>query len=353
MATYQGNSIGPPGVTFYVVVEYNQQEFVTSGTYSGKYHYSVKRYVYVSQNNGAGTWSRTFKTSWTGNQTYTMSSTGVYAESTIDEYISPNQSHSFSYDAGYTSNSGNVYKSTCSDSFVTPQKKFTMTYKANGGIGDDFSEEAFYMEYYVTRDNMFSRPGYTFIGWNESPSGDGIGWTMDIGNNWLWHRASDIVIYAQWRPNTLSIQYNVNSGSLNSSSFLVNSDGYITGLEEPHAYVQTFNYGSVMTNGLLSHNSLGLYKLGYKFIGWSLNSENSENLFDDTRKDYSVTDFSTGIESGDVTITLYAQWKIQNVGYIQVDGKTQLALMYYKENDTWYPAIGYRKVNGSYKQSMA
>ena len=356
MATFYGNSTGAPGVTFYVVIEYNQQEFVTSGSYTGKYHFTVNRYVYVSENNGAGTWSRTFRASWTGDTIYTMSSVGEYASSSIDIYLSPNESQSFSYNAGYRVNDSKSYTSTCANTFTAPSKTFTITYNGNGGLyngSPTWSESVTYGVDYKTWDNFFTRSGYTFIGWNEKADGTGTDWTTYINKNWTWVYARDATVYAIWRPNTLSIQYNVNSGLLNSDSYSVNSDGYITGLEEPHAYIQTFNYGNTMTEGLLMHDSLGLYKLGYKFIGWSLGTEDTENLFDDTKKDYSVTDFSNDVESEDVTITLYAQWKIQNVGYIQIDNVPQLALIYYKENGTWNPAIGYRKIDGSYKQSMA
>lgn len=279
MATYYGNTTGPSDVYFRTVVIYTQGEFMTSGSYAGKYKVTRRCYVEVTQGL-SWVWSSSFKASWTGDKTYSMSGKGIYADVTETIYLTPGASEQFSYYAGYTSNSGTLHRSTATNTFTTSKKTFTITYNSNDGTNTTSSDIATYSESYITKANTFTRVGYTFIGWNEKKDGTGTDWTSYIGKSWTWTYVTDVILYAQWRPNRLTISYNVNSGLIGSDSFLSNSDGVITSSEEPHVIFQEFFYNDTISDGLLTHDYFSLYKNGYKFIGWSLDKNDNLNLFD-------------------------------------------------------------------------
>ena len=82
----------------------------------------------------------------------------------------------------------------------TPNQ-YSITYKGNGGTWsntDTWTTKVNYDSNYVTEKNFFSRPGYTFIGWNEKADGSGTDWTDWIGKPWKWSRTANVTLYAQW-----------------------------------------------------------------------------------------------------------------------------------------------------------
>lgn len=67
------------------------------------------------------------------------------------------------------------------------QIQYTVTYDGNGGTyngAKTWSEKVVYNAQYKTWENFFDRPGFTFIGWNESADGTGVDWTNWIGKPW-------------------------------------------------------------------------------------------------------------------------------------------------------------------------
>ena len=87
---------------------------------------------------------------------------------------------------------------------------YTVSYNANGGTGTMTSDTATYNANYTTKSNAFSKTGYTFAGWNEKADGTGTNWTDWIGKPWKWIYTNNITLYAQWKPNTYKISYDVN-----------------------------------------------------------------------------------------------------------------------------------------------
>lgn len=92
--------------------------------------------------------------------------------------------------------------------------KYTVSYNGNGGSGSMSQDTATYGESYTAKANSFSRPGYTFAGWNESADGKSSDWTSWIGKPWAWTYTRSITLYAQWTKNTYSISYNLNGGNV-------------------------------------------------------------------------------------------------------------------------------------------
>ena len=92
--------------------------------------------------------------------------------------------------------------------------EYIVSYNENGGSGSMSQDTATYGESYTAKANNFSRPGYTFAGWNESADGKGSDWTSWIGKPWTWTYTRSITLYAQWIKNTYSISYNLNGGTI-------------------------------------------------------------------------------------------------------------------------------------------
>ena len=88
--------------------------------------------------------------------------------------------------------------------------KTSVTYIANGGIGGKKEVTGRVDEVIVIEDNMFSRQGYVFTGWNSKASGDGEVFT--VGDD---YRMTDdeLQLYAQWRAETYTVKFVSNGGS--------------------------------------------------------------------------------------------------------------------------------------------
>mgnify|MGYP002553864802 CR=1 FL=1 len=112
---------------------------------------------------------------------------------------------------------------------------YSVNYNSNGGNGSMSASTATYNQPFKTRQNSFSRTGYTFNGWNESANGSGVAWALDSsgvyesGKSWTWNYAKDITLYAQWNANTYTVNYNSNGGSGTMSSDIATyGQGYVT-----------------------------------------------------------------------------------------------------------------------------
>lgn len=117
-----------------------------------------------------------------------------------------------------------------------------------------------------------TRTGYTFDKWNTKADGTGVDYSESATGQTF---SADTVLFAKWRGNTYSIDYDPNTGSVDTST-------------------ATFTYGG---SGITLRTPT---KTGYTFLGW-----------------YDTTTAGTRISDGGVTYnqaqsrTLYAQWSIQ------------------------------------------
>jgi uncharacterized repeat protein (TIGR02543 family) len=155
---------------------------------------------------------------------------------------------------------------------------------------------------FKTRQNTFTKFGYTFAGWNEKADGTGTAWgitsshsgTYESGNAWSWTYTKNITLYAQWTPWTYTIKYNANGGSGTMST-------------SSHTY------------GVASNLSANAFtRTNYAFLGWATSANgavvysNSETAPDN-------------ISANGETINLYAiwsqktPWTLSSV-YIEVNG---------------------------------
>ena len=160
---------------------------------------------------------------------------------------------------------------------------YSVNYNSNGGSGSMSASTATYNQPFKTKQNSFSRTGYTFNGWNESANGSGVTWALnssgvyESGKSWTWNYAKDITLYAQWNANTYTVNYNSNGGSGSMSS-------------------DTATYGQGYTT-----KANGFTKNGYTFAGWNEKA-------DGTGTDWTGWIGKPWTWSYTNGVTLYAQW---------------------------------------------
>ena len=129
--------------------------------------------------------------------------------------------------------------------------------------------------------NTYSRYGYKFNGWNTKADGTGAGY-KDRGEviNLTNIANETITLYAQWKANKYTINYNPNSSSATGTMA-----------------VQEVNYG---TETKLNPNKY--IRPGYTFTGWNLRADGTGNSYTDEQ-----TVLNLVMSDGD-EITMYAQW---------------------------------------------
>ena len=101
-------------------------------------------------------------------------------------------------------------------SVSVPAATYTVKYSINGGnSGSMPASTVTYGTAFMTRQNTFKKTGYTFDGWNEKADGTGTKWgitssddgTYESGKSWTWTYDKDITLYAQWKENTMTVNY--------------------------------------------------------------------------------------------------------------------------------------------------
>lgn len=168
-------------------------------------------------------------------------------------------------------NTGNSYTIGTISPSLTYAAYYTVTYNANGGSGEMASSTATYGQAFTTRQNAYSRAGYTFVGWNESSDGSGTWW--DIKNyyhgsysagasgsygvyegagSWTWSYAKDLTLYAQWKANTINVTFDQQGGTGGSTSMQITYDtaqGHYPDITVPTRTGYTFNGYYTAKNG--------------------------------------------------------------------------------------------------------
>ena len=187
--------------------------------------------------------------------------------------------------------------------------QYTVSYDANGGSGTMSDSTATYGSSFMTRENVFTREGYTFNGWNESQDGSGTAWSLtssgvyESGKSWTWTYTKNITLYAQWKANTYTVAYNGNGntgGSTASSTHTYDVAKALTANGFTRAYTVTYNY-----NGSGASNSTATAT--YTFKNWNTAANGSGIAYADKA---SVTNLAS--KQG-TTVTLYAQWNSASV----------------------------------------
>ena len=120
----------------------------------------------------------------------------------------------------------------------------------------------------------------------------------------------------------LKVSYNANGGALDSSSAYTlgaNADGNgeETVCENGLIYYQEWIYNVPNEGGLINDTEFGMYREGYKFVGWAKSklavtayilNPNTTSILDPDNEDILPTDLFPDLENGSGEITLYAIW---------------------------------------------
>lgn len=162
--------------------------------------------------------------------------------------------------------------------------QYTLTYKGNGATSGSMSPQSYYYDasgttYITLTPNAFKRTGYTYKGyWSLDTSSDSGAHIAD-GAKWYRHNVGNRTLYAQWTPNSYTIQYNANGGSGSMANTSMTYD------VSANLRTNTFT------------------RTGYRFLGWNTSSTADAASFSDGQSVRNLT------PSG--TIILYAIWKQQ------------------------------------------
>lgn len=146
---------------------------------------------------------------------------------------------------------------------------YTVTYDANGGSGSMNDSMATYNAAFRTRQNTFTRAGYTFNGWREDSATTGTVWsltdsgTYESGKDWTWTRTKNITLYAQWTPNIIKVELNKNGGIGGTSEYY-----YKFNTHDGNIYYYT---DSQCTNGITSIE-IPINETGAAFQGYYLST---------------------------------------------------------------------------------
>ncbi len=254
---------------------------------------------------------------------------------------------------------------------------YTVTYNSNGGSGSMAADTVYYNSSYKTKQNAFTKTGYTFAGWNEKADGTGTAWnantsgTYENGTAWTWTYTNNITLYAQWTINSYSLtlekgtgisavsgggtkQYNssvtinatVNTGYTWSkwtegSTQISTTKNYTFNMPagnktyKANATANTYSvkyYGNGATSGSMADSSHtydsskklsanAFVRKGYEFLGWAT-SASGDVEYTDQQSVKNLTSTSGG------TINLYAKWK-------------PLSQMFIWDNNKWHRALRY------------
>lgn len=144
----------------------------------------------------------------------------------------------------------------------------------NGGEGTRIIEFAEKNTSITMKDTVFTRPGYTFLGWGKYPGGEAI---YKVGTYYEVGSESEYVIYAIWRRNENTLAFDPNGGSGEMASDQVGT-----------------GYGASLPAN-------GFTRAGYTFLGWSENPESVEPEY---------APYDTYWMGTEAIYTLYAIWEV-------------------------------------------
>ncbi|MDR2541942.1 MAG: fibronectin type III domain-containing protein, partial [Treponema sp.] len=163
------------------------------------------------------------------------------------------------------------------ESFQPPS--YTIVYISNGGTGQ--MENSHHV--YGTAQNLnaigFTRTGFSFAGWANTPSGSVVFTDTQSVSNLTQETGAIIRLYAQWNINTFTVIYNANggSGSMEDHVFYYDEEQNL----KPNTFINPYN----------------------KFIGWA-KSVSGLVEFEDQKSVKNLTEEPDGI------VNLYAMWEI-------------------------------------------
>ncbi len=116
-------------------------------------------------------------------------------------------------------------------------------------------------------------------------------------------------------PPTLSVYFNANGGSISSDTYKLSSN-LIYNKSDSTKYFQKWTYNNTKENGLVNYSTFGIYRTGFKFVGWGTKPSGG-TVFSQSDNTLKPSDINPNIVNGSCSITLYAQWESKG-NYVDV-----------------------------------
>ncbi|MBP5705778.1 MAG: InlB B-repeat-containing protein, partial [Spirochaetales bacterium] len=184
---------------------------------------------------------------------------------------------------------------------------YTVVFNKTSGTGTMANQTITYDTETALKKNEYTKIGYTFLGWNETPETSEALYTdtQSVKNLVV---AGEKVLYAIWKVNTYTVVFNANGGTGTMSS-------------------QSYTYAGQKA---LTANAFS--RTHYKFKEWNTIADGSGTSYTDKQKVKNLTSDNGG------TVTLYAIWE----GVWHVGNAGNFAC-----GDTVYVKTGLRQVLSS------
>lgn len=106
----------------------------------------------------------------------------------------------------------------------------------------------------------------------------------------------------------LTINHNVNGGTLDSTEYKVSAAGIVQ--KDGKDVTTKWAYGTGSDKyGLYNASTFGLSREGYAFMGWSLSKDGSTTIFDQDDTTLKAENIYSKVKDGSASVTLYAIWQ--------------------------------------------
>lgn len=190
----------------------------------------------------------------------------------------------------------------------------TVHYMANDGTNREDRNSDFYEKdttaTATVKENMFTRAGHEFTGWNTQEDGKGTDYSPKTSIQFDNH--TDVTLYAQWEAKKYEVKYDLNYEGA-------------TGVPTPKTEV------SWESNDLLP--TTNPTRQGYEFKGWYTAAENGRKVEETTK--YSNIVENDGVEE----VTLYAYWTANTHKVTYTDGENETVFSNVEKTGTYGEAI--------------
>ena len=219
-----------------------------------------------------------------GYGTFNVAINGTTASSGITDYCTAHPYGTKYSISGVSATTGHTYNGVYSGSasgtitkatsvylnFTT--NSYSITYNNNGGSGSVSSQSFKHGESVtISAGTTLSKTGHTFNGWNTNSAGTGTNYTAGTA----YTPNKNLTLYAKWKANTYTINYDANGG---------------TGA--PSSQTKTYGVNLTLQEGTPT-------RTGYLFKYWTTEKNGGGTGY-----------YPKGTYSIDSGVTLYAQWEI-------------------------------------------
>lgn len=193
--------------------------------------------------------------------------------------------------------------------------QYTVKFNNNGGSGSMSDQSMTYDVTATLKTNLFTKTGYSFLGWAIS-SGGSVAYKDGASvSNLVSTAGGSITLYAVWSINSITITFDAESN----------------GGTTPEAS-RVINYGSAMSNLPVAE------KTYYKFVGWFTAKSGGSQVTEATAFTASTTIYAQFVVDSSASVNVKGVWK-KGIPYVNVKGVWRKGYAWVKKG-TWKQGIG-------------